>query len=244
MMNDDYSLVKKLPSELLLKILQHIADAPDSTPAHLLHCALVCRSWSYYALQLIWYKPLIQRPQTWLKFSKTLALAQTYIPYAPLVRRINLSAVTPFISNDSLNTLSVCKQLDRLTLTGCTHITPEGVIDFLNQNVGQYLLSLDLSDMKYLTDDTVITIARTCPHLQGLNLSINPTKEEEWSGITDDSIMYLAQHCKDLRRVSFRGKIKKTCSEKCSLDSIIQLETFNRRLHHGTSTKLSSFIGN
>jgi F-box and leucine-rich repeat protein GRR1 len=204
MMTDSNAPVKKLPSELLLKILQHILDSPDATPIHLLHCALVCRAWSYYALQLIWYKPVILRPQTWSKFSKTLALShqQTYIPYAPLVRRINLSAVPEFISNDSLNILSVCKQLDRLTLTGCTHITPEGLIEFLNQGVGKYLLSLDLSEMKYMADDTIIAIANSCRHLQGLNLSINPTKEEEWSGITDDSIIYLAQHCKDLRRVS------------------------------------------
>lgn len=205
------SPAKRLPSELLLKILQYILDTPDSTPTDLLQCALVCRNWSYYALQLIWYKPLIPRPQTWLKFSKTLELLpqKTYIPYAPLVRRINLSAVTEFVSNDSLHTLSECKQLDRITLTGCSHITSEGLVKFLNQNVGQYLLSLDLSDMKYLTDDLIITIANTCRHLQGLNLSINPTKEEEWAGITDKSIMYLAEHCRDLRRVRILGRKRK-----------------------------------
>lgn len=220
------SPVKKIPSELLLKILQHILDTQDAPSFNLLQCALVCRSWSYYALQLIWYKPVILRPQTWLKFSKTLALPQTYIPYSPLVRRINLSAVPEFISNDSLHTLSVCKQLDRITLTGCTHITSEGLIHFLNQNVGQYLLSLDLSDMKYLTNDIIIAIADSCKHLQGLNLSINPTKEEEWAGITDDSITYLAENCRDLRRVSKVVCMRILCSSSHStIDSIVELAT-------------------
>ncbi|CAO3638473.1 unnamed protein product [Mucor fragilis] len=193
--------IYRLPSELLQQILQHILDSPDASSQELLQCALTCKSWSYFALQLLWHKPLILKPQTWLKFSKTLALANTYIAYAPLVRRINLSAVTDFISDESLLLLSACKQLDRVTLTGCTFITDAGLINFLQQDVGRYLLSIDLSEIKHLTDDTVLAIAASCKRLQGLNLSVNPVKEEECHGITDKSIVKLAENCSDLRRI-------------------------------------------
>lgn len=220
--------ISHLPSELLLQILQNILEAPDASSQDLLYCALTCRSWSYYALQLLWHKPLILKPQTWLKFQKTLSRTDTYIAYAPLVRRINLSAVPEFISDDSLQTLSVCKQLDRVTLTGCTHITDQGLIQFLQQDVGQFLLSMDLSEIKHLTDETIFAIAASCKRLQGLNLSVNPVKEEECRGITDASIVKLASSCRDLRRVrsiSF-AKIGDVLyyTNPLYLDSIIKLE--------------------
>lgn len=194
--------ISSLPSELLLQILQHLLEFPDSSSQDLLSCSLTCKIWSYYSLQLLWHKPLVLKPQTWIKFQKTLALSNTYIPYAPLVRRINLSAVSDFISDEALETLSVCKQLDRVTLTGCSYITDTGIIDFLSKDVGQYLLSMDLSEIKNITDETIFMIAKSCKRLQGLNLSVNPIKEEECIGITDKSIVTLAENCRDLRRVS------------------------------------------
>jgi F-box and leucine-rich repeat protein GRR1 len=197
--------ISNLPSELLLQILGQIIEYPDSSSCHdLVQCSLTCRIWSYCALQLLWHKPLILKPQTWLKFQKTLSLSNTYIPYSPLVRRINLSAVSDFISDESLLLLGLCKQLDRVTLTGCAFITDDGMKQFLKQDVGKYLLSMDLSEIKNMTDETIDMISKTCPKLQGLNLSVMnlPIKEDECEGITDKSIVSLAQHCKDLRRVS------------------------------------------
>ncbi|KAI8373510.1 hypothetical protein EDC96DRAFT_605741 [Choanephora cucurbitarum] len=193
--------INDLPSELLLQILHYILEAPDAKCQDLLNCALQCRSWSYYALQLLWHKPLILKPQTWLKLSKTLALKDTYVDYAPLVRRINLSAVPEYISDESLLTLSVCKQLDRITLTGCTHITQHGLQQFLLHDTGKHLLSIDISDIKHINDETVLLIADTCRKLQGLNLTVNPVKDEECLGVTDMSIVQLATNCRDLRRI-------------------------------------------
>ncbi|KAI8098178.1 uncharacterized protein B0P05DRAFT_501614 [Gilbertella persicaria] len=195
--------ISDLPSELLQQILQYILEAPDGTCQDLLNCALQCRSWSYHALQLLWHKPLILKPQTWLKFSKTLALLDTYIDYAPLVRRINLSAVPEYIGDESLLTLSMCKQLDRITLTGCMHISENGLQQFLSKDTGRYLLSMDLSEIKHITDETVLLIAETCRSLQGLNLTVNPVKEEECLGVTDknESIMALTMYCPNLLEI-------------------------------------------
>lgn len=198
--------ISHIPSELLVQILQHVLDSPDYTAIHLLQCALSCKAWSYSALQLLWLRPIILKPQSWLRFSKTLALPSPYIQYAPLIRRINLSAIPEFISDDSLITLSDCKHLDRMTLAGCTHITNEGLSYFLDQNVGEFLQSIDLSEMKQVTDDTIIKIARHCKYLQGLNLSVTPIKEEEFDTITDKSIITLAENCKDLRKVRRKKK--------------------------------------
>lgn len=195
--------ITTLPSELLVQILQNILEFTDTSSKDLLSCSLTCKIWSYCALQLLWHKPLLLKPLAWTEFQKTLLLPEktTYIAYAPLVRRINLSAVSDFISDDSLETLSVCKQLDRVTLTGCSYITDRGIINFLSKDVGQYLLSMDLSEIKNITDETIFMIAKTCKRLQGLNLSMNPPIKEECTAITDKSIVQLAENCRDLRRV-------------------------------------------
>lgn len=186
--------VNQLPSEILAQILQQIVDS-----SQLFQCALTCKAWSYTSLQLLWHRPVILKPQAWLRFSKTLALSNTYIQYAPLVRRINLSAIPEFISDDALIILSDCKYLDRMTLAGCTHITNDGLVQFLNQDTGRYLQSIDLSDIKHVSDETIQTIARTCKYLQGLNISV---KDEELNhAVTDKSIIQLAQNCKDLKKV-------------------------------------------
>ncbi|KAI8070184.1 hypothetical protein BDF21DRAFT_344757 [Thamnidium elegans] len=212
--------ISTLPSELLLQILQNILES-DTCSQDLLNCALTCKIWSYCALQLLWHKPLLLKPQTWIKFQKTLSLTDaTYIPYAPLIRRINLSAVSDFISDESLETLSVCKQLDRVTLTGCSYITDHGIINFLDKDVGRYLLSIDLSDIKNISDQSILMIASTCKNLQGLNLSINPTAKEDPIGITDKSIVTLAEGCRDLRRIRLSNW------KKLSDESIKALTTY------------------
>jgi F-box and leucine-rich repeat protein GRR1 len=196
----------KLPSELLAQILQQVLELPGT---NLLQCALTCKAWSHLALQLLWQRPIILKPQAWLRFSKTLALPTQYTPYAPLVRRINLSAIPEFISDDSLITLSDCKHLDRLTLAGCTHLTNHGLMDFLNMDVGRFLLSIDLSEITHVTDDVIFTIAENCKYIQGLNLSVTPVKEEEFNTVTDKSIIALAENCLDLKKVKTKQKTTK-----------------------------------
>ncbi|KAI8977901.1 hypothetical protein BDB01DRAFT_876424 [Pilobolus umbonatus] len=179
-----------IPSEILIQIFQHFVDSPSD----LFHCALQCRAWSYYALQLLWHKPLILNAGTLIKFQNTLSKheSSTFIPYASLIRRINLSAVAEYIYDDSLNDFSVCKHLDRVTLTGCSNMTDNGIAMLFSKNAGQYLSSIDLSDIKNITDKTVFSIARSCPNLQGLNISI---RLSNWRLLTDASVIALTTHC-------------------------------------------------
>lgn len=208
---NDQCYASQLPSEVVTQILQHVLDSPEYTASQLLQCALTCKAWSYTALQLLWHRPIIAKPQTWLRFSKSLALSDSYIHYSSLVRRINLATIPEFISDDSLIALSDCKYLDRLTLAGCSHITNDGLVHFLNQDVGHFLQSIDLSEMKQVTDDTILTIARTCKNLHGLNLSVTTAKEEELNSITDKSILAIAENCKELRKVMCADNERASC---------------------------------
>ncbi|KAI9486297.1 MAG: hypothetical protein EXX96DRAFT_548550 [Benjaminiella poitrasii] len=192
-------LINELPSEILLQILQRIIEpATSHSKKDILECALTCRIWSYYSLQLLWNKPLLLKPQNWLKFSKTISQQATYLPYASFVRCVNLSAITEYVSDESLQTLSLCRYLDRVAFMGCSYVTNQGFIHFLNQNVGQHLLSIDLSEIKHLTDEVISVIAQSCQQLKGLNLSI-ADRDEELLGITDKSIVELAEGCRHLK---------------------------------------------
>jgi F-box and leucine-rich repeat protein GRR1 len=147
---------------------------------------------------------MISNARIWEKIAQTLVQEHTvsYLPYSSIVRRINVSSVSKQIDNQSLAILSVCKQLDRVTLSGCSNITNSGLMDFLSKGTGNYLLSIDLSDIKCINDETITLIAATCRRLQGLNLSVTSVKEGECMGITDKSIVSLASSCRELRRVS------------------------------------------
>ncbi|KAI8982272.1 hypothetical protein BDF20DRAFT_817846 [Mycotypha africana] len=215
--------IQNLPAELLKKILYHVSTTNDYTLAstsnssstsssnssaiNLLNCALTCKNWSYPSLQLLWHKPIISKPQTWLQVQRVLMKQQqssSYCSYGHFIRRLNLSAVADFISDDTLYLLvNCCQHLDRLTLTGCHHLTNRGLQTFLSlpstSLLLSHLLSLDLSDIPHLSDETVALIANTCTKLQGLNLSV--AYEEDIYGITDKSIIELAKNCNDLRRI-------------------------------------------
>jgi F-box and leucine-rich repeat protein GRR1 len=57
------------------------------------------------------------------------------------------------------------------------------------------LVALDLTNVKGVTDETVVSLAKGCPRLQGLNLS-------GCRLVSDAGILAVAQHCRLLRRVS------------------------------------------
>ncbi|CAO3675722.1 unnamed protein product [Rhizopus stolonifer] len=189
---------QNLPSEILLQIFQFVFNSQD-----LYHCALQSRSWSYCALQLLWQRPVVVRVETWMKIANTLSKRDSYINYGAAIQRINLSAISDYINDDSLAVLSVCEHLDRVTLAGCDTITDNGFAYFC-KHAGQYLSCIDLSEMTKITDNSLSTIATTCSFLQGLNISL--TKESDQDTVTDKSIMKIAQHCKKLKRIRFTNR--------------------------------------
>jgi F-box and leucine-rich repeat protein GRR1 len=89
--------------------------------------------------------------------------------------------------------LEACHRVERLTLTGATHLSAwalKRVISGMPK-----LVAVDLSKAKNVDDSVVAAIGEHCPRIQGLNLS-------HCKAVGDKGIMALAKSSKLLRRVS------------------------------------------
>jgi F-box and leucine-rich repeat protein GRR1 len=191
-------------NDIPLEIIQGIFRKIEST-GDLITCSHVCKRWSYFSLELLWYKPTFNLcynnnslpSSSWITFFTIIqATQQTTFPYASFIRRINLSPLSILIEDLHVMTLRSCKQLERLTLAGCSKLTDIGLCTLIN-DIGHKLSSIDLSDVYQITDATIMEAAKSCPQLQGFNLSMSRSHY----GITDNSITVLAEKCTQLKRV-------------------------------------------
>ncbi|KAI9018686.1 hypothetical protein CLU79DRAFT_705470 [Phycomyces nitens] len=188
---------KDVPPELLMQIFANLMH-----PVDLLQCALTCKSWSYHALEFLWIKPLIGHPDSWDLFCNTTKPGNiTLFPYLSFIRRINLSPLSTTVLDEQLGQLSSCERLEKITLSGCANLTDSGLINLLNQGACENLVSLDLSDITMISDLTILKIAKACPRLQGLNLSMHKDTQESFTLITDIGIVEVAKSCRSLRRI-------------------------------------------
>ncbi|KAI9322188.1 hypothetical protein BX666DRAFT_2016963 [Dichotomocladium elegans] len=202
-----------IPSELIAHILQYLVH-----PSDLLNAALTCKTWSGLATELLWYKPNFTRSSAWINFCNVIhETAPTVYPYPSFIRRINLSLLGGEVVDSNLAALGVCSRLERITLTNCSSLTDNGIIDFLGQNPRKYLVSIDLSDVINITDVSIKRIAEICPNLQGLNLSMCREGTDKFFGVTDDSIVLLAERCNSLRRIKLNNCIKITDASALAL---------------------------
>ncbi|KAF7728054.1 SCF ubiquitin ligase complex subunit [Apophysomyces ossiformis] len=190
---------KKISLDHILNIFKHL-----SKPKDYLNCALTCKAWSYHALELLWFKPDIRTDKEWIAFCKVLCKSKSLMfPYTTFIRRLNLSTVGKDVTDEYLACLNVCERLERITLTGCSSLTDEGLLALLSGSACKNLVSMDLSDISNVTDATIRMIAANCPKLQGLNLSM--CKEEGFTGVTDCGIVKLAERCTGLRRIKLNN---------------------------------------
>ncbi|KAI8059879.1 hypothetical protein BC940DRAFT_227134, partial [Gongronella butleri] len=186
-----------MPPELVSYILQFVLQGKD-----LLQCALTCRAWTFHALEALWYKPQFRNNAQWSVFCEILADAGTWAyPYASFVRRINLSSLSTNVHDQHLALLAQCHRIERITLIGCTALTDDGLTGLLSECVGEYVTSVDLSDITTITDQSIFKIAAKCPSLQGLNLSMCHEDQSRCTDVTDASICQIAASCPQLRRI-------------------------------------------
>ncbi|KTW31503.1 hypothetical protein T552_00145 [Pneumocystis carinii B80] len=185
------SAAERLPSELILAIFKYISSGSDMQS-----CLLVCWSWCYCSVESLWYRPFLYQSSNLIKFCNTLCRKNLSFNYAQLIRRLNLSYVCDYVSDQYLSKLDKCTRLERLTLIGCKRITDKGIHDILSKNPN--LLALDFTGLELITNKTLFCIAKYLKNLQGLNLT-------NCKNITDESIIAIANSCSNLRRIKLNG---------------------------------------
>jgi F-box and leucine-rich repeat protein GRR1 len=104
-----------------------------------------------------------------------------------------LSALGSEVSDGTLQPLSECNRVERLTLTNCSKLTDLSLTAMLQDN--RSLLALDITNLEAITDKTMMVLGANAVRLQGLNIT-NCKK------ITDESLEQVAKNCRHLKRVS------------------------------------------
>ncbi|BFZ63753.1 SCF ubiquitin ligase complex subunit [Saitoella coloradoensis] len=187
------SLAAKLPIELVLAIYGHLS------PQDIWNCTHVCRLWCHAGIDLLWYRPSIQKTSALLKLMTTLKSPNQTFPYGEFIKRLNLTALAAQLPDEVIDKFSVCTKLERLTLAGSKKVTDEGLKNILLNN--RSIMALDIASMELITDKSVELIAETCRGLQGLNMT-------DCKNITDDAILILADSCPSLRRIKVSNCVK------------------------------------
>lgn len=178
----------KLPAEVLIGIFAKLMVSRD-----LLACMLVCKRWARNAVDLLWHRPTCTTWQKHGSICKTLSLDTPYFAYRDFIKRLNLAALADNVSDGSVTTLTVCKRMERLTLTNCRGLTDSGLIGLLEGN--KHLLALDISSDHQITEASMFALAENCHRLQGLNVS-------NCVLLSNKSMVAVAENCKFLKRVS------------------------------------------
>ncbi|KAH9901714.1 RNI-like protein [Xylariomycetidae sp. FL2044] len=179
--------VAALPSEILISIFSRL-----SSPSDLLSCMLTCKRWSRNVVEILWHRPTCT---TWEKHSSicfTLAKDNPFFTYAEFIKRLNLAALAKDINDGSVQPLSACTRVERLTLTNCKNLTDSGLIPLIEKS--KHLLALDISSDINITESTILAIANNCDRLQGLNVS-------GCKNISNESMVELAKRCRAIKRL-------------------------------------------
>lgn len=179
--------INRLPAEILITIFSKL-----SSPADLRTCMLVSKRWADNSVDLLWHRPLCNTWKHLMNVVHSVRKTHAYFAYYDLVKRLNLTSLAAEVSDGSLTPLSVCKRVERLTLTNCKRLTDTGVMALVEGN--RNLLALDFAGLDSITDLTLLTVANNCPRLQGLNITA-------CHQVTDKSICAISESCRSLKRV-------------------------------------------
>ncbi|KAJ4304690.1 SCF ubiquitin ligase complex subunit [Kalmusia sp. IMI 367209] len=180
------SPISRLPAELMIAIFAKL-----SSPGDLKNCMLVSREWARNSVG--------HRQASGASIKSVVATVRrgdSFFDYPSLIKRLNLSALAPEISDGTLQPLSTCNRVERLTLTNCTKLTDLSLTAMLQGN--RSLLALDVTGLDSITDRSMFALAENAVRLQGLNIT-NCKK------ITDDSLEAVAKSCRHLKRLKLNG---------------------------------------
>jgi len=200
--------VQRMPNEILIAVFAKLSSSSD-----LLHAMLTCKRWARNAVDILWHRPSCS---TWKKHEsicQTLSLEHPYFAYRDFVRRLNLAALAEEVNDGSVQPLTECKRVERLTLTSCINLTDSGLIALVENN--SHLYSLDVSYpvpnttpgtqepvlRGHITETSVDAITQNCPRLQGLNIS-------GCQKISNESLVRLAQRCRYLKRLKLNDCVQ------------------------------------
>lgn len=221
------SPISCLPAELMIAIFAKL-----SSPSDLRNCMLVSREWARNSVGLLWHRPQTGKWSALKSVIATVRRTDSFFDYAGLIKRLNLSALSSEISDGTLQPLSGCKRVERLTLTNCTRLTDLSLETMLHGN--RSLLALDVTGLDAITDRSMFSLAENAVRLQGLNIS-------NCKRITDESLEAVAESCRYLKRVRNDLHFFYLTQLLTHVAQTQRLFPAHRQVHHRLCQKLSLY---
>lgn len=177
--------------ELILRIFSYLDAESD-------RFAFMWTQWRWLtvAVDTIWYRPGIGKPEQLDLLCLTLQMNAPQIDYTGMIRRVNLSTVAPFVTDDVLRSFTHCHNIERFVISEAENVTDVGVCAVLRANPN--IQSIDISLIGGLTDRVLEELANNCPGLQGIYAT-------RCVGFTDEGISHIAAKCPALKRAKFAG---------------------------------------
>lgn len=182
-------IIAKLPPEILAHVFSNVHNKVD-----LFSVMLSCRYWASIVIDTIWFRPGINSKRTLQKLAEVMRMdpAATHWEYRMFIKRLNLSLVPHYITDDFLSLFYGCTNLERITLVNCSKVHHATIVELLEGC--ERLQSIDLTGVKDITDDIYFQLANQCKRLQGLYAPGS-------SNVSGSAVLRLIQSCPQLKRI-------------------------------------------
>ncbi|WBW72603.1 F-box protein Pof2 [Schizosaccharomyces osmophilus] len=184
-----------LPNEICYKIISYMETSD------LYNCLTVSPVWCQFILPTIWEKLVFKTLpdfQRFLRILKTLENAENYCVHS---RKLNLSYVSNFVTDEHMLLLLGSKNLSRINFSGCTRLTDNMVSAILLNNLNTMVL--DLSGIPNLSWKTMLTALPKLKKLKTLSLS-------QCVLLDDSQLKETLVHCKHLKKLKLTNCISLT----------------------------------
>ena len=200
-----------LPSEILHLILDKLNQKYD-----IVKFLTVSKLWAEIIVKILYYRPHINKKSQLDLFLRTMKLTseETVFNYRLMIKRLNFSFVGDYMHDTELNYFVGCKNLERLTLVFCKHITSVPISAVLRGC--KFLQSVDITGIRDVSDDVFDTLATYCPRVQGFYVP-------QARNVTFDSLRNFIVHSPMLKRIkitannNMNDELVELLANKCPL---------------------------
>lgn len=181
--------LKHLPSEILHLILEKLSHKSD-----IVGLLTVCKLWAEIIVKLLYYRPHINKQTQLNLFMRTMSCSsnETVFDYRSMIKRLNFSFVGDYMHDEELYKFVGCRNLERLTLVFCKHVTSDSISEVLKEC--RYLQSVDITGIKEISDNIFNTLAESCPRVQGFYVP-------QAKNVTSHALNNFITHAPMLKRV-------------------------------------------
>lgn len=223
--------LRSLPSEILHLVLDKITQKAD-----IVNLLRVCKLWALIIVKILYYRPHINRKHQLDLFMRTMKLTkdETVFDYRSMIKRLNFSFVGDHLHDEELYNFVGCRNLERLTLVFCKHITSDPVAAVLKGC--KYLQSVDITGIKEIYDNVFDTLAESCKRVQGFY--VPQAKLVSYNALTNFvSNAPMLKRIKVTANANVNDEFLDLLAEKCPL--LVEVDiTLSANVHDSSLTKL------